>query len=80
MGYMMYFTPLVLVILPLLWSHLGSVKQGAAASWFGLEAVEEGNAPGQVDTEFTRSLSRRLHRRMDSHLSMQADQPSSSSE
>ncbi|BDA49223.1 hypothetical protein COCOBI_13-3330 [Coccomyxa sp. Obi] len=59
---------------------LKSRMQGVAASWFGLEAVEEGNAPGQVETEFTRTLSRRLHRRMGSHLSVQADQPSSSSE
>ena len=65
---------------PLPWSHTECVKQGAAASWFGLEAVEEGNAPGQVETEFTRTLSRRLHRRMGSHLSVQADQPSSSSQ
>lgn len=51
--------------------------QAAAASWFGLEVGEEGAASGQVETEFTRSLSRRLHRRMGSTLSVDS-QPSSS--
>ncbi|KAK9918900.1 hypothetical protein WJX75_007942 [Coccomyxa subellipsoidea] len=50
--------------------------QDTAASWFGLEAVEQGESSGQVETEFTRSLSRRLHRRMGSHLSVQPDLPS----
>ncbi|EIE24794.1 hypothetical protein COCSUDRAFT_65518 [Coccomyxa subellipsoidea C-169] len=51
--------------------------QAAAASWFGLEVVQEGEGSGQVETEFTRSLSRRLHRRMGSHLSAQPEQPNS---
>lgn len=45
--------------------------QAAAGSWFGLEPDLEGSGVnGQVETEFTRTLSRRLHRRMGSHMNL----------
>ncbi len=45
-----------------------TVLQAAAAAWFGLKPDPESN--GQVETEFTRTLSRRLHRRMGSHMGL----------